>query len=341
MPHRACEDDGTALIMERLDHIALKVLHRMFRRRQDVRNDPDVICDPQKASDMIAAALSGPEPCMICRYGGFELQTVANYLSIKDGRYRPLAYVRGDIMEWWWNRRGVEFMKNNAGFFPNTEENLCRFSEMMLEDSAGIDILGSWIPDEKQLSAFQPESMKKVLLPFLEPFFAERPWTSALAGKKVLVVHPFAELIESQYARRESLFNTADMLPEFELQTLKAVQSIGGVAPGFDSWFDALEYMKSEIDRRDYDICLLGCGAYGFPLAAHVKRSGRKAFHLGGALQLLFGIRGRRWEDPMQGVADWGLPLGSYTKLMNENWVRPGDELKPSGAAGVEGGCYW
>jgi hypothetical protein len=34
----------------------------------------------------------------------------------------------------------------------------------------------------------------------------------------------------------------------------------------------------------------------GLPLAAAIKAMGRPALHLGGALQLLFGIRGRRWE---------------------------------------------
>lgn len=32
----------------------------------------------------------------------------------------------------------------------------------------------------------------------------------------------------------------------------------------------------------DYDICLIGYSAYGFPLAAHAKRKGKKAVHLGG-----------------------------------------------------------
>lgn len=86
-------------------------------------------------------------------------------------------------------------------------------------------------------------------------------------------------------------------MPDFDLITIKAVQSLGG-GEQFQSWFDALDWMKAEIDKHDYDICLIGCGAYGFPLAAHVKRLGKKAFHLGGALQLVFGIRGRRWENP-------------------------------------------
>ena len=50
--------------------------------------------------------------------------------------------------------------------------------------------------------------------------------------------------------------------------------------------------MKSQMDQTDYDIALIGCGAYGFPLAAHAKRMGKQAIHMGGSLQLLFGIRG-------------------------------------------------
>ena len=88
-------------------------------------------------------------------------------------------------------------------------------------------------------------------------------------------------------------------------------------------------------------MCLIGCGAYGFPLAAHVKRTGRQAIHLGGALQLLFGIRGKRWENPTYGVKEWGLAYGCYRELMNDYWVRPGENFKPANAEHVEGACYW
>jgi hypothetical protein len=99
--------------------------------------------------------------------------------------------------------------------------------------------------------------------------------------------------------------------------------------------------MKAEIDKQDYDVCLIGCGAYGFHLAAHIKRSGKKAVHLGGSLQLLFGIKGKRWEDPNYGVKEWGIPFGSYSELINRDWVRPGDVYKPKNADKVEGACYW
>jgi hypothetical protein len=168
----------------------------------------------------------------------------------------------------------------------------------------------------------------------LNPYFSKIPWTKALKGKKVLVVHPFANTIERQYQKRQLLFKD-DLLPQFQLSTVKAVQSIAGIQTEFADWFEALDYMKSEIDKHDYDICLIGCGAYGFPLAAHVKRRGKKSVHLGGSLQLLFGIRGKRWENENYNNQY------NYARLMNEHWVKPSDEETPQSAVKVEGACYW
>ena len=90
--------------------------------------------------------------------------------------------------------------------------------------------------------------------------------------------------------------------------------------------------MKKEIDKIDYDICIVGAGAYGFPLAAHVKRSGKKAIHLAGVTQLLFGIKGSRWEN---------FIVWPYMNLFNEHWIRPLGIEKPKNANQVEGACYW
>jgi glycerol-3-phosphate dehydrogenase len=54
---------------------------------------------------------------------------------------------------------------------------------------------------------------------------------------------------------------------------------------------------KKRSTKKDYDVALIGCGAYGLPLASHVKRKGKQSIHLGGGLQLLFGIKGKRWDD--------------------------------------------
>jgi len=113
------------------------------------------------------------------------------------------------------------------------------------------------------------------------------------------------------------------------------VQSIAGECTEFSDWFAALESMKNAMDKVEYDICLIGCGAYGFPLAAHAKRRGKKGFHMGGSLQLLFGIRGKRWENP-----DYN-PFYNYARLMNEHWIKPSEEERPRAAQMVECACYW
>ena len=95
--------------------------------------------------------------------------------------------------------------------------------------------------------------------------------------------------------------------------------------------FLSLIFTKDEIDKIDYDICIIGTGAYGLPLAAHIKRSGKKGFHLGGVSQLLFGILGRRWENTIR---------SPHSTLFNEHWVLPNSNETPKNANVVESACY-
>ena len=230
-----------------------------------------------------------------------------------------------------------EFMKNSSGFFPPTEENLVRFCEMMLEDMKEVDLLGSWQIKEYYFRE-QLKNTQKVGLILLEPWRSEIPWSRILEGKKVLIIHPFARTIKSQYEKRELLFRNKKILPEFDMHIIPAVQSLNGISGNFADWFEALDWMKSEIDKCDYDYALIGCGAYGFPLAAYVKRQGKKAIHLGGVLQLLFGIWGRRWNDPDAWIQE-GTTRGFYPGLKNDSWVSPGEEYMPENP--LENGCYW
>jgi glycine/D-amino acid oxidase-like deaminating enzyme len=89
--------------------------------------------------------------------------------------------------------------------------------------------------------------------------------------------------------------------------------------------------MCRKIDAIDFDIAIIGAGAYGLPMAAHVKRRGKKAVHLGGATQLLFGIRGKRWDTDYPHLQP----------LFNEHWARPLPTETPPNAKTIEAGCYW
>lgn len=294
--------------------------------------------DPAFANKRIYDLLCSDKPCMIGRFGSNEIESTVFTRNRKYYKYDILNYARGKSDIWWYPENTINRMYYNAGFFSPTTEQLDKFGEKMMEAMPLLDVLGSWCKEE----GFFLEELSNatfVDLELLNPLWGSntKPWTLALEGKKVLVVHPFADTIQSQYAQRKHLHKDHRILPVFSLKTIKAIQSITGQKPNnFDSWFEALHYMQDEIDRNDYDICIIGCGAYGLLLAAHCKRKGKKAIHLGGASQLLFGIKGKRWEDP-----SYGFNGISYSSFFTPYWVRPSIKETPLQSANIENGCYW
>lgn len=260
---------------------------------------------------------------MIARFGGNEVRACAEAIAVEQGLNRGFS------------ARTRKRMRQQAGFFPADNDSLMRFYALMNESAKRLDWLGAW---DSILQPYAIEHMdinpdaRFTSLGNLEPYYyPESPWSKELEGKRVLVVHPFAETIASQYRKRERLFPGTDILPAFDLVTLKAVQTIAGeVDDRFANWFEALGWMEGQIAQMDFDVALIGCGAYGFPLAAKVKDMGKVAIHLGGATQILFGIKGARW-DSNQKINRW----------YNEAWTRPNESDKPKNAGAVESACYW
>lgn len=222
-----------------------------------------------------------------------------------------------------------------SGFFPNKAEEFQKFVDLQRSSLSNIDVyalLGS-DGEEYFIKKYGSHNLNVVIYESFLPWITTKtqPWTKALEGKKVLVVHPFSDTIKSQYSKRSKLFEGTQILPEFNLQTYRAVQTIAyNKDSRFDSWMGALESMKNDISKMDFDIALLGCGAYGFPLAAEIKKMGKQAIHMGGSLQILFGIMGGRWKDN-----------AFVMKYYNDDWVYPAKSDRPDNFEAVENGCYW
>lgn len=165
----------------------------------------------------------------------------------------------------------------------------------------------------------------------VEPFRYDMPWSSALRGRRVLVVSPFSEQIKHQYKKRKELWQDKEVLPEFILETEDAIWYYAGKRDErFKDWFEAFDYLYNRIMAHDFDVAILGCGYFGFALAAKIKEAGRQAIHMGGATQLLFGIKGKRWDNNP-----------NINKYYNEYWIRPDDRLKPEDDRNLDDGCYW
>lgn len=287
---------------------------------------------PQTGADPLVEALGRSDPLLVTRFGYVELECLLNFLAVtrRAGfREAHADFMTGRTRAFWWDHRWFRSMANNAGFFPDTVPMIRRHGAMILELLPRIDILATWLKGE-QLLARELAGARRIPLAALEPFHFDTPWTAALAGRRVLVVHPFEDSIRAQYAKRERLFADPRVLPDFELLTVRAPQSIAGNRTGHATWFDALDDLTDRVAARDFDVALIACGAYGMPLAARVKAMGRQAIHIGGSLQLLFGIRGKRWEDRPQ-----------INRHFNEHWVAPAASERPASLHRVEGGCYW
>lgn len=279
------------------------------------------VLSKQKGNSAIYQAIIDGKPFMAGRYGGNELHTVADILfEKKGGKIGGLSkHVRSN-------------MTNVAGFFPDEKEMYCKFQEVYTEAAASVDYLAVWdmFFQAEIAERFSPNA-KFMEFTAIEPFYFDNPWSKALEGKKVLVIHPFEDTIQKQYKKRKFIFDNENVLPEFELVTMKSVQTLAGIRdPRFSNWFEALEYMTNQALQYDFDIALVGCGAYGFPLAANIKKAGKQVIHMGGALQIMFGIKGKRWDNHE-----------IIGKMYNDAWVRPGENEKVCKPGLVEKGCYW
>jgi hypothetical protein len=256
-----------------------------------------------KGDEIILKKIKSEKPFMLSRFG--------------TGEFRSL-----------FSDDDINLLYFYSGFFPEDKKLLPKFRKIYLESSKQIDILA--------ISLYLNQFMRKrkfirkfpniEYLTSLKPLGHRRAWASGLKDKKVLVIHPFKKTIEKQHKKRVKL----DMLPKLKkLEVIKAVQTLADNRdPRFETWFDALDYMEKEIDKKDFDIAIIGCGAYGLPLATYVKSLGKQALHLGGGVQLLFGIKGKRWDNS---------PNIKYTK----DWIYPLEEDKMKDFKKIEGGCYW
>nr|WP_294492580.1 hypothetical protein [uncultured Anaerosporobacter sp.] len=273
-------------------------------------------CNGKEANKVIHNGLLNNKPFFVGRLGSVELECLSHYLYLIDRHTESYP-------------DNVKMIMNiNAGFFPKEDYLLDYFSKIYINDLKEMDLIWTMWFSKYENFLYRDIASDIVVSPYDDSYLPnnyDTPWTRALEGKRVLVIHPFEVSIINNYSIIDKI-HPNNLIPQFELITLKAVQSIAGTHTEFNTWFDALEFMKSKIDKIEFDIALIGAGAYGLPLGAYVKSIGKKAVHVGGALQLYFGIKGKAWDK-----------LGIY----NEYWTSPLDNERPEGFAKVEAGRYW
>jgi hypothetical protein len=278
-----------------------------------------------KAGPVLTEMITKKVPYASGKMGSVEVSGLTTYLN------RVKARSRGSRVPAY-SRFLLPKMHVNAGIFPKAEEEYDRFGAIYLEAVQNCDMLASWdVAGEAQiLGRYCKKAVLVDTISLHYPFFISDPWSSALEGKRVLVVSPFIDTIRKQHQRFDTLWDDPRVLPPFDLLTLRVPLSAGLVTPVDADWSSALDRLKNEMSQLDYDVALIGAGAFSLPLVVHAKNAGRIGIHLGGPLQILFGILGGRWT--------WNP---DFKRFIKDTWVRPSEEETPKSAGLVEGACYW
>ena len=243
---------------------------------------------------------------------------------------RPISVTRvglgGETLTTYAFKLGIEvprqwshWLHNNAGFYGSNDYS--RYATLYQEALNDSDLHAHWMSGnifQEAEDALVSNAVTLIDPSSLESFRFPDPWTASLRDKKVLVVHPFKESINSQWQKKDRIWQNPDVLNFGELITYQSVQSIGGRGP-HSNWFESLELMMEDISKIDFDVAMLGCGAYGIPLLGFIKKELQKSgLYIGGGLQLYFGIRGQRW--------DRSPDVSCY---YNGDWIRCSEQEKP------------
>lgn len=275
----------------------------------------------------IQKALESKKGFLIGRFGTIELETL-----LADSKATPEM---------------MALLERNAGVFPSEPWSVKRWCVNTREAFRIADVLatGWYAPlriEEQLLLQSWGYSGSQISLRDLEPYYKppEERWTQALAGKKIAVVTSFTESARKQVQKGEgSVWPSAkgSIWPKTTewiwVQTGYSpclALGRGGWEGSPECWSEAVDFVVDSVLASGAEVALIGCGGLGMVIGAALKKAGLVCIVMGGAIQVLFGIKGERWANHTVIRNFW-----------NDQWVWPSLEETPGGANQVEGSCYW
>jgi hypothetical protein len=279
----------------------------------------------------IEKALSENTGLLVGRFGTIEFETI--WFHMMTGTLKKdYLYV----------------LERNAGVFGDAAS-ISRWCSEYASACRSSDIFATgWYAPIKvrEQEFFKDTSVVQTILRALEPYYwpVEERWSRALNGQKVCVVSSFTDTIKGQLAKGEEkiwpsgaigLGPSGAIWPAAEWSFVKT-----GYAPSLalgragwecdaENWETCVEYVVGEVLKTGARLVILGCGGLAMVIAGRLKAAGKICIVMGGATQVLFGIKGRRWENHQ------------ISGFWNSEWVGPSASETPAGASEVERGCYW
>ncbi|MBR0987619.1 hypothetical protein [Bradyrhizobium liaoningense] len=221
----------------------------------------------------------------------------------------------------------------HSGVFPPTREALDDFCMQYSDACREVDLLAVWGASE-EYSIVEEFCASSTLCEIeeLEPYYHEKPWSAELKGLNVLVISPFVDSIARQFQAKQEIWSQypAVILPEFNLKLLKAHHSEALQPTGYPNWSAMCDDAIRQASKIEFDVAIVGFGAASLPICSALKSEGKFAIHLGGAVQILFGLLGARWDQNPK-----------IATFVNSHWSRPAGQERPLNSQRIERGAYW
>lgn len=232
----------------------------------------------------------------------------------------------------------------NAGIFPADSHNT--YCKKYMEALENADVMAEgWYEPLKEYEKLILDSANKyryrIFLRNLEPYYVkpEYRWTQFLANQRVAIINSFATICETQTYMSKAIWGdeAESLLPSSTTWIPIPTYYSPALAQGNAGWPAHIKNFEEAVDDvvkrvmfESCDIAIIGCGGLGMLIGHELKKLGLKCIVMGGATQILFGIKGKRWEKHE-----------TISKFFNDAWVVPSDKYKPNNLKVVENGCYW
>ena len=218
---------------------------------------------------------------------------------------------------------------NQEGIFPATLDFYLEFNRFYMSHLKNLNCLGLFYQPasmEIELIRYYRLKNKFIYFPLQEPGRTdEQCYLPHFKDKKVLVICPFANLLKSR-ATQEIFEGVWSKFGKkwFYPQEVDAIEFPYGFAKDtqqkYSTVMDLFELIMGRIGRKDFDVALIAAGGLSIPIASSIKNMGKIAIDLGGHLQIVFGVVGKRWRD-------WNDMRENY---FNDYWIDMPVQYKPT-----------
>jgi len=229
-----------------------------------------------------------------------------------------------------------------VGIFPANPKFYLEYNEFFMEHIKNLDCLGIFYdPWEIEITGYYQLKNKLIYYVNQEPDRSspsneKNCYLPYFKNKKILLICPFAEVLRERATKEifEGVWSKTGK-KWFYPKNVAALEFPYGFASEthkkYQTAIDLFGYFCGEIDKRDFDVALIGAGGLAIPIASYVKKMGKIGIDLGGHLQFLFGVIGQRWRDREE----------FKEQYVKDYWMDMPATYKPKETDVCDKGAYW